>query len=54
MVAALNPVSYGVAGMRGALVGNALPEMLTDFSELGPLAVVLLGISSFLFSRIEL
>ena len=49
----LNPLSYGVAGMRDALAGVASLEMVTDFAVLGALAVVLLGVSSFLFSRIE-
>ena len=49
----LNPLSYGVAGMRDALVGVASLEMATDLAVLGSLAAVLLGISSFLFSRIE-
>jgi len=49
----LNPLSYGVAGMRDALTGNASLDMATDLAVLGTLAVVLLGVSSFLFSRIE-
>jgi ABC-2 type transport system permease protein len=49
----LNPVSYGVAGMRAALAGDASLDMVTDLAVLGVLAVALLGLSSFLFSRIE-
>jgi len=49
----LNPLSYGVAGMRDALVGRASLDMATDLAVLGALAIVLLGVSSFLFSRIE-
>ncbi len=49
----LNPLTYGVAGMRDTLTGVASLEMATDFAVLGALAVVLLGVSSFLFSRIE-
>ena len=49
----LNPLSYGVAGMRDALAGAASLDMVTDLAVLGVLAVVLLGVSSFLFSRIE-
>ena len=49
----LNPLSYGVAGMRDALVGTASLETATDLAVLAALAAVLLGISSFLFSRIE-
>jgi ABC-2 type transport system permease protein len=53
IVVGLNPLSYGVAGMRNALAGVASLEMATDLAVLGALAAVLLGISSFLFSRIE-
>jgi ABC-2 type transport system permease protein len=53
MAVRLNPLSYGVAGMRDALTGSASWEMATDLAVLGAMAVVLLGISSFLFSRIE-
>jgi ABC-2 type transport system permease protein len=49
----LNPLSYGVAGMRTALSGAASLDMATDLAVLGTLAMVLLGVSSFLFSRIE-
>lgn len=49
----LNPLSYGVAGMRDALAGVASWGMATDFAVLGGMAAVLLGVSSFLFSRIE-
>jgi ABC-2 type transport system permease protein len=49
----LNPLSYGVAGMRDALVGTASLETATDLAVLAALAAMLLGISSFLFSRIE-
>ena len=53
IVAGLNPLSYGVAGIRDALTGAASLSMATDLAVLGTLAMVLLGISSFLFSRIE-
>ncbi len=49
----LNPLSYGVAGMRDALTGAASWEMALDLAVLGGMAAVLLGVSSFLFSRIE-
>jgi ABC-2 type transport system permease protein len=49
----LNPLSYGVAGMRDALAGVASLETATDLAVLGALAMVLLGVASFLFSRIE-
>jgi len=49
----LNPLSYGVAGMRDALVGNTSLDMVTDLAVLAALAVALLSLSSFLFARIE-
>ncbi|MGA3403915.1 MAG: ABC transporter permease [Acetobacteraceae bacterium] len=49
----LNPLSYGVAGMRDALAGTASWGMALDLAVLGGMAGVLLGLSSFLFSRIE-
>ena len=53
LIVRLNPLSYGVAGMRAALVGDASLDMATDLAVLAALAAGLLGLSSFLFSRIE-
>jgi len=53
VVVLLNPLSYGVAGMRQAFSGGIGFDMVTDVVVLGALATVLLGVSSFLFSRIE-
>ena len=49
----LNPLTYGIAGMRDAFAGVASFDTATDLAVLGMLAAVLLGVSSFLFSRIE-
>ena len=49
----LNPLSYGVAGMRQAFSTGIGFETVTDFAVLGVVAAVLLGISSYLFARIE-
>jgi ABC-2 type transport system permease protein len=49
----LNPLSYGVAGMRDALAGVASWDMAMDLLVLGGMAAALLGLSSYLFSRIE-
>jgi ABC-2 type transport system permease protein len=49
----LNPLSYGVAGMRDALAGIASLDTAIDLAVLGALAIVLLGISGYLFSLIE-
>ena len=49
----LNPLSYGVDGMRGALSGGFVFGIATDFAVLGGLAAILLGVSAYLFSKIE-
>jgi hypothetical protein len=53
MAVRLNPLSYGVAGMRDAMSGAASGGMATDPVVLGGMAAVPLGVGSFLFSRIE-
>jgi ABC-2 type transport system permease protein len=49
----LNPLSYGVAGMRAALNGAVSSDALTDLAVLAAVAAVVLATASFLFSRIE-
>jgi ABC-2 type transport system permease protein len=49
----LNPLSYGVDGLRGALDGGFVFGALTDLAVLGGLALVLLAIGALLFSKIE-
>jgi ABC-2 type transport system permease protein len=54
MIVRVNPLTYGVDGVRGAF-GNAFVFGVgTDFVVLGILATILLGIGSYLFSRIQL
>jgi len=53
IAALLNPLSYGVAGMRAALDGAVSLAMLADLLAVGGVALSLLAIASFLFSRIE-
>jgi ABC-2 type transport system permease protein len=50
----INPLTYGVDGLRGALSLDFAFGVVTDAIVLGALAVVLLAISAYLFSRIEL
>jgi ABC-2 type transport system permease protein len=53
VIAQLNPLSYGVDGLRGTL-GNASQFGLpADFAVLGILTVVVMGIGSYLFSKIQ-
>ena len=49
----LNPLSYGVDGLRGALSGGFEFGAATDFAVLGGLAAILLAIGAWLFSKIE-
>jgi ABC-2 type transport system permease protein len=49
----LNPLSYGVDGLRGALNGGFAFGIATDFAVLGLLAAILLAIGAWLFSKIE-
>ena len=50
----LNPLSYGIDGLRGALGHMFRFGQAVDFAVLGGIAALLLGIGSLLFSRIEL
>jgi ABC-2 type transport system permease protein len=50
----LNPVTYGVDGLRGALGSGFAFGWQTDLAVLGLLTAVLLGIGSYLFSKIQL
>jgi ABC-2 type transport system permease protein len=50
----LNPLSYGVDGLRGALSGSGFVfGVATDFAVLGALAAILLAMGAYLFSKIE-
>jgi ABC-2 type transport system permease protein len=55
IVAAVNPFAYGVDGMRVAFIGG--PSQFGVAADLGVLAAItllLLGVGSYLFSRIQL
>jgi ABC-2 type transport system permease protein len=52
-VVRLNPLSYGVDGLRGALNGGFVFGVAADFAVLGSLAAILLAIGAYLFSKIE-
>jgi ABC-2 type transport system permease protein len=56
MIVRLNPVTYGVDGLRGSLISNHgyVFSVGEDLLVLGLLTAVLLAIGSHLFSRIEL
>jgi ABC-2 type transport system permease protein len=49
----INPLTYGVDGLRGALTGVNNFYLVHDLILLGGIAVVLLIIGSYLFSKIQ-
>jgi ABC-2 type transport system permease protein len=49
----LNPLSYGVDGLRGALIGTYRFSPLTDVAVLFIVTVVMVAIGSYLFLRIK-
>jgi ABC-2 type transport system permease protein len=53
VVVQLNPLSYGVDGLRGVLTSGFAFGVVTDFVVLGGLAAILLAIGAYLFSKIE-
>jgi ABC-2 type transport system permease protein len=54
-IARINPLSYGIDGLRGALVpGSVHLGFLLDFSVLGVITLIVLAIGAYLFSKIEI
>jgi ABC-2 type transport system permease protein len=53
LVVRLNPLSYGVDGLRGALSGGFAFGAATDIAVLGGLGAILLAVGAYLFSKIE-
>jgi ABC-2 type transport system permease protein len=53
-VTAVDPLSYGVDGLRTALIGASHFGATLDVVILCCIATVFLGIGSYLFSRIQL
>lgn len=52
-VATLNPLSYGIDGLRGALSGNNHFNLSTDFILLAAITSFLMVIGGYLFSKIK-
>lgn len=53
MISKVNPLTYGVDGLRQLLLGSSYIGLGTDILVLGTLAAGLLVISSYLFTQIE-
>ena len=49
----IDPLSYGIDGLRGALIGLAHFSVLTDVSVLAVVATAFLGLGAWSFSRIQ-
>jgi len=54
IVAAADPLTYGVDGLRGTLIGMSSYGLTIDLLVLGGLTVVFVVIGSYLFSRIQI
>src|SRR3984885_13210025 len=54
VITKLDPLSYGVDGLRGALIGQWHFGFLLDVSMLGILAAAFLGMGAYMFSRIQI
>ena len=54
IIATCNPLSYGVDGLRLALIGVAHFGAPTDLAVLSALTAVLLFLGGYLFSKIQL
>ena len=54
VITKLDPLSYGVDGLRGALIGQWQFGFMLDISMLGILAAAFLGMGAYMFSRIQI
>src|SRR5688572_20577974 len=50
----LDPLSYGIDGLRGALIGFAQFSVVTDITVLAAIAALFLGLGAWSFSRIQI
>jgi ABC-2 type transport system permease protein len=49
----IDPLTYGIDGLRGALISTSTFGIVTDLMIMIILAIVLLGIGSYLFEKIQ-
>ncbi len=54
IVASIDPLSYGVDGLRATLVNGAHFGLSLDFLVLGAITLLLLSVGSYLFSKIQI
>jgi ABC-2 type transport system permease protein len=53
-LAIIDPLTYGIDGLRGAMTGVHFFHPATDLAVLGGFAALLLLLGTYLFSRIQL
>jgi ABC-2 type transport system permease protein len=53
IITSADPLSYGIDGLRGSLIGLSHFGLLMDFAVLCGVAVILLGVGSYFFSQLE-
>jgi len=53
IITAIDPLSYGVDGLRGTLVGAAHYGLMPDFLILAVITAVFIGFGSYFFSKIQ-
>lgn len=53
VIIGLNPLSYGIDGLRSAFTGITHLGLLLDFSVLASLTIIVTLVGSYLFSKIE-
>jgi ABC-2 type transport system permease protein len=53
IISRLNPLAYGVDGLRAALINVSQYGLITDCAVLIVLTLVILTIGSYLFSKIQ-
>jgi ABC-2 type transport system permease protein len=53
IITRVNPMTYGVDGLRGLLVGSNHFSIANDFFVISIITLVFLGIGSYLFNKIE-
>lgn len=54
ILASIDPLTYGVDGLRSSLIGIAHFSLATDLAVLSLLTAACLGLGSYLFSKIQL
>lgn len=54
IIASIDPLSYGVDGLRGTLVNGAHFGLGLDFMVLSVISIILLSVGSYLFSKIQI